>query len=291
MGSCGPNQVCLFRRGGLHLRYSPDSYDLRAPFVRHSWKAKIIMAALAPAFGALAPAFGACGYTGERCPHAGKNSKANGMRWFACCICHWESPQEKTAKYMHQDGVCSQTGIRYKSGDYICLLCWLATKRDRLRFGDVCLCKDTMMMLAHMRLRQLCLAHWENRAAPGIQGLDDIWNDIWNDICLALRARCAELEARVEALESQEMHAAADNFDLAALEELMSTDWMMQGGGSGSGDGLPNLSRVAACPTLRLRGSSNRRLELSRPFALLARPSVDPARNCHPITIAIASVR
>ena len=80
------------------------------------------------------------------------------------------------------------------------------------------------MMLAHMRLRQLCLA---------------------------LRARCAELEARVEALESQEMHAAADNFDLAALEELMSTDWMMQGGGSGSGDGLPNLSRVAACPTLR----------------------------------------
>ena len=103
------------------------------------------------------------------------------------------------------------------------------------------------MMLAHMRLRQLCLA---------------------------LRARCAELEAWVEALESQEMHAAADNFDLAALEELMSTDWMMQGGGSGSGDGLPNLSRVAACPTLRLRGSSNRRLELSRPFALLARPQV-----------------
>ena len=51
----------------------------------------------------------------------------------------------------------------------------------------------------------------------------------------ALRARCAELEAWVEALESQEMHAAADNFDLAALEELMSTDWMMQGGGSGSG--------------------------------------------------------
>ena len=68
------------------------------------------------------------------------------------------------------------------------------------------------MMLAHMRLRQLCLA---------------------------LRARCAELETRVEALESEEMHAAADNFDfserLAALEELMSTDWMMQGGGSGSG--------------------------------------------------------
>ena len=103
------------------------------------------------------------------------------------------------------------------------------------------------MMLAHMRLSQLCLA---------------------------LRARCAELEAWVEALEWQEMHAAADNFDLAALEELMSTDWMMQGGGSGSGDGLPNLSRVAACPTLRLRGSSNRRLELSRPFALLARPQV-----------------
>ena len=55
----------------------------------------------------------------------------------------------------------------------------------------------------------------------------------------ALRARCAELEARVEALESEEMHAAADNFDFAqrltALEELMSTDWMMQGGGSGSG--------------------------------------------------------
>ena len=95
----------------------------------------------------------------------------------------------------------------------------------------------------------------------------------------ALRARCEELEARVNylegELESQEMHAAADNFDLAALEELMSTDWMMQGGGSGSGDGLPNLSRVAACPTLRLRGSStNRRLELSRPFALLARPQV-----------------
>ena len=70
----------------------------------------------------------------------------------------------------------------------------------------------TVVMLAHMRLRQLCLA---------------------------LRARCAELEARVEALESQEMHAAADNFGfserLAALEELMSTDWMMQGGGSGSG--------------------------------------------------------
>ena len=64
-------------------------------------------------------------------------------------------------------------------------------------------------MLAHMRLSQLCLA---------------------------LRARCAELEAWVEALESQEMHAAADNFDLAALEELMSTEWiMMQGGGSGSG--------------------------------------------------------
>ena len=59
----------------------------------------------------------------------------------------------------------------------------------------------------------------------------------------ALRARCEELEARVNylegELESQEMHAAADNFDfserLAALEELMSTDWMMQGGGSGSG--------------------------------------------------------
>ena len=34
--------------------------------------------------------------------------------------------------------------------------------------------------------------------------------------------------------------------------------------GDGLGDGLPNLSRVAACPTLRLRGSSNRRLE-SRP--------------------------
>ena len=52
------------------------------------------------------------------------------------------------------------------------------------------------MMLAHMRLRQLCLA---------------------------LRARCAELEARVEALESEEMHAAADDFDfserLAALEQ------------------------------------------------------------------------
>ena len=44
--------------------------------------------------------------------------------------------------------------------------------------------------------------------------------------------------------------------------------------GDGLGDGLPNLSRVAACPTLRLRGSSNRRLELSRPFALLARPQV-----------------
>ena len=59
----------------------------------------------------------------------------------------------------------------------------------------------------------------------------------------ALRARCEELEARVNylegELESQEMHAAADNFDfaqrLSALEELMSTDWMMQGGGSGSG--------------------------------------------------------
>ena len=59
----------------------------------------------------------------------------------------------------------------------------------------------------------------------------------------ALRARCEELEARVNylegELESQEMHAAADNFDfserLAALAELMSTDWMMQGGGSGSG--------------------------------------------------------
>ena len=65
------------------------------------------------------------------------------------------------------------------------------------------------MMLAHMRLRQLCLA---------------------------LRARCAELEARVEALESQEMHAAADNFDfserLSALEEMMSTEWI---GCSGSG--------------------------------------------------------
>ena len=68
-------------------------------------------------------------------------------------------------------------------------------------------------MLAHMRLCQLCLA---------------------------LRARCAELEARVEALEPQEMHVAAENFNfserLAALEELMSTDWMMQGGGSGSGN-------------------------------------------------------
>ena len=68
------------------------------------------------------------------------------------------------------------------------------------------------MMLAHMRLRQLCLA---------------------------LRARCAELEARVEALESEEMHVAAGNFEfserLAALEELVSTNWMMQGGGSGSG--------------------------------------------------------
>ena len=60
----------------------------------------------------------------------------------------------------------------------------------------------------------------------------------------ALRARCEELEARVNylegELESQEMHAAADTFDfaqrLSALEELMSTEWiMMQGGGSGSG--------------------------------------------------------
>ena len=60
----------------------------------------------------------------------------------------------------------------------------------------------------------------------------------------ALRARCEKLEARVNylegELESQEMHAAADTFDfaqrLSALEELMSTEWiMMQGGGSGSG--------------------------------------------------------
>ena len=60
----------------------------------------------------------------------------------------------------------------------------------------------------------------------------------------ALRARCEELEARVNylegELESQEMHAAADTFDfaqrLSALEELVSTEWiMMQGSGSGSG--------------------------------------------------------
>ena len=60
----------------------------------------------------------------------------------------------------------------------------------------------------------------------------------------ALRARCEELEARVNYLEggldSQEMYAAADNFDfaqrLSALEELMSTEWIMtQGDGSGSG--------------------------------------------------------
>ena len=55
----------------------------------------------------------------------------------------------------------------------------------------------------------------------------------------ALRARCAELEARVENLESDAWSIGADTFDfserLAALEELMSTNWMMQGGGSGSG--------------------------------------------------------
>ena len=56
----------------------------------------------------------------------------------------------------------------------------------------------------------------------------------------ALRARCEELEARVNylegELESQDMHAAADNFDfserLSALEEMMSTEWI---GCSGSG--------------------------------------------------------
>ena len=60
----------------------------------------------------------------------------------------------------------------------------------------------------------------------------------------ALRARCEKLEARVNylegELESQEMQAAADTFGfaqrLSALEELMSTEWiMMQGSGSGSG--------------------------------------------------------
>ena len=56
----------------------------------------------------------------------------------------------------------------------------------------------------------------------------------------ALRARCEELEARVNyldgELESQEMYAAADTFDfaqrLSALEELMSTEWIMSGSGS-----------------------------------------------------------
>ena len=41
----------------------------------------------------------------------------------------------------------------------------------------------------------------------------------------ALRTRCAELEARIEVLESSDTRAAADNFDvmarLAALEAMM----------------------------------------------------------------------
>ena len=46
----------------------------------------------------------------------------------------------------------------------------------------------------------------------------------------ALRARCAELEARIEQLESSDEHAAADAFDfgarLAALETMMTQGWV-----------------------------------------------------------------
>ena len=50
----------------------------------------------------------------------------------------------------------------------------------------------------------------------------------------ALRARCAELEARIEQLESSDEHAAADAFDfgarLAALETMMTQGWVLDDG-------------------------------------------------------------
>ena len=41
------------------------------------------------------------------------------------------------------------------------LLCWLGKQR-----GDVCLCKDTVEMLARMRLAQLRREHKEDRDVP-----------------------------------------------------------------------------------------------------------------------------
>ena len=61
--------------------------------------------------------------------------------------------------------------------DYICLLCWLETKR--VRWGDVCLCKDTIVMLARMGLSQLCLGHRVDRAVP--LGIPDALQGMWSD--------------------------------------------------------------------------------------------------------------
>ena len=45
----------------------------------------------------------------------------------------------------------------------------------------------------------------------------------------ALRTRCAELEARIEELESSDSQAAADTFDFGARLEALEAAWQTQG--------------------------------------------------------------
>ena len=48
-----------------------------------------------------------------------------------------------------------------------------------MRWWDVCLCKDTIMMLVRMRLSQLRLGHREDRAVP--DGIPDGLRSMWSD--------------------------------------------------------------------------------------------------------------
>ena len=100
----------------------------------------------------LAPTFVACCYNGQRCPHDGRNSKAHGLRWGQCGVCNWEGGDEKTCKW------------HTASGSYVCLLCW--PEKMRLKWGDVCLCKDTIDMLARIRMAQLRMDNKEDRVVP-----------------------------------------------------------------------------------------------------------------------------
>ena len=96
----------------------------------------------------MATRFATCHGNGLSCPHVGQRSRNHGLRWGACSRCEWDSNEEPTNKWMASSRIS------------VCLLCWLETKR--VSRGDVCLCKGTIMMLARMRLSQLCLGHRED---------------------------------------------------------------------------------------------------------------------------------